>query len=49
MGWAKVPTGTTATVTLNAAGGANCRVSTFDSINSNYSDVYSATVNYINC
>jgi len=42
MGWAKVPTGTTATVTLNAAGGDACRVSTFDSINSSYSGIYNA-------
>ena len=46
IAWAKVPTGTTATVNVNQTGGPNCRVSTFDSVNSNYSGVYSATVNY---
>jgi hypothetical protein len=47
MGWAKVPTGTTATVVLNVSSAPNCRVSTFDSVNSNYSDIFNTTVNFV--
>ena len=47
MGWAKVPTGTTATVVLNVSSAPNCRVSTFDSINSNYSAIFNTTVNFV--
>jgi hypothetical protein len=47
MGWAKVPTGTTATVVLNVPSAPNCRVSTFDSVNSTYSGIFNTTVNFI--
>jgi hypothetical protein len=46
MGWAKVPTGTTATVVLNVSSAPNCRVSTFNSVNSNYSAIFNTTVNF---